>query len=942
MCRQRSNCSHPLPPAEDQIIIMPSASQPWPEDAAILSLSSLYNRWTYSYMNRIFKKGALQRHDKSVEAQLTQQDLYRTPKNDEAALLNAKFWAVYKETNYNFRRTLWLLVKPVFMPAGIWQAVALAAQLSIPMCVMKLLQEIESKTDPSENIIRGTIGYVLAIFFLSITNALCTHRYQFLSYESGIIIRSAVTCAIYERSLDLSPRGRMGLTSGNVTNLVATDTQKLFEVMHDGHQIWSCPLAIVIVIVLLLLIIGPTCLVGAAVLIGLVPLSKRVAQWIIRIRKKRVAVADERIEIVSAMLQDIKITKLMNYEDEFERRVQDARRRELSLVRKEQFVWGLTLIVRVFTPVLASFATFVTYVMVSEDNIMSASIVFTLTMLFNMLKFPINQAGQLLSKAALGVQAIHRISHFMGRETKEHGIVEQHIPAEGDGDEDCVLEVKDGTFHLGGGEESAPPSVERMDNEASNNTAASFTLSGINFRLNKGEVLAVVGPVASGKSTFIQGLLGDVQSSTDTSITMASGSNVSYAAQTPFILSTTVRENITFGSPFDRDRYDRVLDACCLRPDLKQWNAGDLTEIGERGVTMSGGQKQRVSVARAVYADPSVGLFDDILSALDAGTSQKLFDNLFDNVHDAGSLLHNCGVVLVTHSQHILQRVDKIMVLDNGESIFHGSWAELQSFEVDHARHKATLKSMKSSLQLNMLSDDDGAAKIDKDEPQRKTEKQPDLTKDEDARKGEITEAERREHGVSSLAIWLLWFKYAGGILFVTVQVLLMGLDRGSYVAIDFWLATWTSSAGQAISVFGITFPDQYETQLPYVLVYTCLTAFMFCFLVMRSQWMVAGGVRASKRVFSTMTHCVLHAPMSYFDTTPMGRILNRFTYDVEQVDIILAQFISIFVIGKLFLLNSVLSKENNHFVFDPVCSHQTIIPQFPSQHPLGWLPAKL
>src|SRR6056300_1444089 len=115
---------------------------------------------------------------------------------------------------------------------------------------------------------------------------------------------------------------------------------------------------------------------------------------------------------------------------------------------------------------------------------------------------------------------------------------------------------------------------------------------------------------------------------------MKSGSNVSYAAQTPFILSATVRENILFGSPFDRERYEKVLDACCLRPDLLQWPAGDLTEIGERGVTMSGGQKQRVSVARAVYADPSVGLFDDILSALDAGTSQMLFDNLFGSVHD--------------------------------------------------------------------------------------------------------------------------------------------------------------------------------------------------------------------------------------------------------------------------------------------------------------------
>ena len=232
---------------------------------------------------------------------------------------------------------------------------------------MKLLQAVENNPP---DIVQETISYVLAIFFLSIINGLCTHRYQLLSYQSGINIKTAVTCAIYEQSLNLSPIGRGGgLTSGNVTNLVATDTQKLFEVMHEAHQIWSCPLAILIVVVLLLAIIGPSCLVGAAILVGLVPLSKKVAHSIVNIRKKRVAVADERIEIVSAMLQDIKITKLNNYEDQFEKRVQDARSREIQLVKKEQSVWGMTLVIRVFTPVLASYFTFLTFVLSSEENV---------------------------------------------------------------------------------------------------------------------------------------------------------------------------------------------------------------------------------------------------------------------------------------------------------------------------------------------------------------------------------------------------------------------------------------------------------------------------------------------------------------------------------------------------------------------------------------------
>ena len=196
-------------------------------------ISSIYNKLTYNYMNKIFKKGALQRNDKSKDAQfqLTHNDIYRTPQNIEAARMIREFWSIYEETDQNFRRTLWTLVKSTFIPAGICQLFALTAQISIPMCVMKLLQALETGTS-GDGIM---MVYVIAIFLFSVINGLCTHRYQFLSYQSGIILRTALTGAIYEKSLKLSPKGRMGLTNGSITNLVATDTQKLFEVMHEAQ-----------------------------------------------------------------------------------------------------------------------------------------------------------------------------------------------------------------------------------------------------------------------------------------------------------------------------------------------------------------------------------------------------------------------------------------------------------------------------------------------------------------------------------------------------------------------------------------------------------------------------------------------------------------------------------------------------------------------------------
>ena len=469
-----------------------------------------------------------------------------------------------------------------------------------------------------------------------------------------------------------------------------------------------------------------------------------------------------------------------------------------------------------------------------------------------MLKFPINQAGQLLSKAALGVQAMHRISQFMGRDTKELSVKTDSLS---NGHDHSVLEVKDGTFFVGGSEPNKSE-LHSSDYEGlSSDSPATFTLSNINVSVARGEVLAVVGSVASGKSTLIEGLLGDIRSSDNTNISMKG--SVSLAAQTPFILSTTVRENILFGSDYNKERYDKVLDACCLRADLLQWPAGDLTEIGERGVTMSGGQKARVSVARAVYANSDVVLFDDVLSALDAGTSQRLFDNVFANVGDDNSLLHNSGIVLVTHAVHILRRVNKILLLDRGDCIFYGTYEELQTFEPDNSVHLAKIKSMR----LHLTDDDKDSEKSGATGSMRS----PAFADNADVSKGELMSAEEREHGGSALSIWFLWFKYAGGLLFVTVQIVLMACDRGAYVLIDLWLAIWTSSAGQEVMVFGVEFPNQYDgrsAQIPYLIVYTILVAVMLAFLCARSQWAVHGGLKTCERVFSTMTKRVLHAPM--------------------------------------------------------------------------------
>lgn len=556
----------------------------WPEEPGSAPLPILsYRRWTFSYMGRILKRGANQVLTDGTH--LTQQDLYRVPSTMDTAYLDDKFHTVYAQENGHLLKTLWRLAAPTFVPAGFCQLLTVIAQIAVPLLVREVLIILEK--NPYQNVARQGMPYVVLIFIASALNALGTHRQRHLALKSGIVIRAAVVSAAYRRALNLTPDGRSGLTTGEVTNLVAVDAQKLFEVMQEGHLIWSCPLSMILVSILLVLIMGPTTLVGVAVLFAFVPLTTTITAKMVSVRKKRVHVSDERIEIINAMLQGIKVTKLNNYESKYLKRITETRERELAYLRRELYIWGLTLSITVITPVLASAVTYATYVLVDESNILTASTTFTTLLLFSALRFPINYAGRLIGKAAQAHESARRISIFMNRETRAlqgNDSNKEKLSSAKKFTERSVkpiLEVRNAKFRVGGTLRMKSKDAWEVLGPGQSTLAGGFALTDINFSVDRKEILAIAGPVGSGKSTLMNGLIGEVACSPDSIITHQG--RVAYASQIPFILNATLRENILFGSPFDEDRYNKVLDACCLRQDIEQLGAaGDLTEIGER------------------------------------------------------------------------------------------------------------------------------------------------------------------------------------------------------------------------------------------------------------------------------------------------------------------------------------------------------------------------
>jgi len=888
-----------------------------------------------------------------------------------------------KRTKRLLMKSLWKVATPTFLPAGIFQLISILAVSTMPLVVRQLLFVLEEGVD----VTRQGLQWSLWVTFLTLVNGLATQRYRHQAIKTGVALRSAMVNVIYKHALALSPSGKRGLTSGEINNLVAVDAQKLYEVTQELHLVWALPLSIGLVTWFLCMVMGPSTLVGIFSLAGFLPIIKAVTKKMTNARDKRVKLSDERVEIIVSMLMGMRNTKLNGYESKYQARIEAVRKKEMRYLAREQAWWATTLLMTVSSPVLATALTFATFVLTSSPenpHILTAADTFGVLLLFAGLRFPINYAGRLIGAVAQTISAIRRIASFLDRPLREGC---QDGKSKNDNcQSDSLSEIESLPLVLtrahfrvgvpgvpgasGGQAASGRQSIEAIpedttmyfemstvDTKADNSTDVkavekdetqtiasalenggsrdnlSFTVGEFNFQLRRGEVMVVCGPVGSGKSTLINGILEEAEElplprepsedgSTAAPIPMVQKSGrIAYAPQDPFILNLSLRENILFGSDLDLNRYNRVLDVCALRPDIEQLGGSDLVQIGERGVTLSGGQRQRVSLARAAYkADTSACLIlDDPFSALDSGTGKAVFEKL---IAAPDALLKNSAVLLVTHASHFISNkaVDKILLLVNGKNEFIGTWEELTTFNdeehdeqtrraVDHIQSQVrenTDEELKKEDSVKDEDDDSGdqshMSALDGSKKHGYDEASPSDNK-------KIMQKELREHGLSSMKTWFLWFQRAGGIWFGATIVMLMAIDRFFYVAVEWFLAQWTGGAFEPTDILGIEFPaqiDGFSAQSMYLKVFFAIIFVSILFTGIRSEFAVTGGVRATKNVFNSMLGSVLRAPMSYFETIPMGRILNRFTYDTDVNDVTLTQMISMFIISCSWFVASI------------------------------------
>ncbi|KAJ3107343.1 Multidrug resistance-associated protein 1 [Phlyctochytrium bullatum] len=882
-------------------------------------------------------------------------------------------------------KTLWSFGGRMFLAGAVPRFAADSCQLAGPIVLLYLIRHLNGAY-------KGTswdepwYGYVMAciLFLLQVTQTLSFARHFDLTVKLGYKLRTGLIAVNFRKMLRLSPAARNRLTSGKIINVIVSDTNRIDLAMQTLPNLYSAPYLIVVAAGLLIWTLGASALIGLGVLLLYLPCQNFVQATMSRMRTRANKIADERIRITSESLSGVRVIKAYAWEPSFRKTIEDLRKRELTFTRVylllRSCISGMSQVI----PAMAMVVTYVAFERIGGG--LDPGVVFSSLSLFYVLRSPLLMIPLTISQATDAWIAMERIEQVLIAEELTDGpLMLPYAPSspnpaapapDADMDPDVAIEIRDAEFMwaeskapaaAGDGKGDAAKSPTKSPEKSSSKGVASvrveedggpaspttvdgssaqagFTLRVPHLALRRGTLTAVIGAVGAGKSSFLQALVGEMKR---TSGGVKIRGSLGWCPQQAWVLNQTVKGNVLFGKEWEDDRYKQVVGECALEKDLKILPAGDMTEIGERGINLSGGQKQRLSLARAVYFGADVILLDDPLSAVDAHVGRYLFD------HCIQGALSNRTRVLVTHQLHFLPRCDRILLVDNGRIIEDGTFEELMAREgsvtkkmmeefggmeddesegenaveevakpVEEVQEKKEEKSLdvreirfadevadskdaeekeaEPSTKENgsgtdapfLLAKDAAPAdtslsqRLSKSNlnPSKKTSASS-LKKSEDPdaaaggeseaarrKRGRLMTAEERAVGTVTFATFQEYIVQGGGAIMMILVLTSAFAAQVARVMTDNWLAFWSSRRYDLPSA-------------TYQGVYFALGLSQAVFLVVFAFALVYAGLWASQNMHALAVGKVLKAPVAFFDTTPLGRLITRFSRDVDMMD---------------------------------------------------------
>ncbi|EAU90288.2 metal resistance protein YCF1 [Coprinopsis cinerea okayama7 len=844
--------------------------------------ANIYSIWTFGWMTPLMRKGA--------STYVTENDLPPLLERDKSVNLGHGLQRAMK------KHVLW---KALFVAYGGPYAVAAGLKViqdllafAQPQFLRWLLSYISdyqgARLLPDDDPLRPSKfeGFAIAVimFVASVIQTIALNQYFQRTYETGMRVRAGLVTVIYEKALVLSNDER-SRSSGDIVNLMSVDATRLQDLCTYGLIALSGPLQITLAFISLYNLLGWSAFVGVAIMILSVPLNTFIARIMKRMQEQQMKNRDKRTRLMSELLANIKSIKLYAWENTFIRRVLETRNEhELKMLRKIGIVTSLNSLLWSGIPILVAFSSFATAALTSSQPLTS-DVIFPAMSLFMLLQFPLAMFAQVTSNIIEAMVSVRRLADFLeARELQPDArkLVEDAAVREGDE----VLSIKGGEFMWTS--ESIEP-----------------TLEDINLSVKKGELVGVFGRVGAGKTSLLAAIIGDM---TKREGEVVIRGTVAYAPQNPWILSSTVRNNILFSHEYDETFYNLVVEACALGPDLALLPHGDMTEVGEKGITLSGGQRARIALARAVYARADLTLLDDCLAAVDSHVARHLFGKFCHNVIGPNGILADKARVFVTNSVAFVHQFDHIAFIRRGIILEQGTYtslmqnpeAEIAKLVKGHGRGDSSGASGSSTPfppsepETAVMSEDSSNGKVSP--PATSTILTEKVRRDASFPKARIAAIstlqdsaspgltkEHQEKGSVKVEVYRAYIQAASKIGFSLFLLVTVGQQAASVLA-TLTLRYWGEHNRETGSNVGM---------LKYLILYGSfsLGSSIFGGLSSMIMWVYCA-LRSARMLHDSMLYSLMRAPLTFFELTPAGRILNLFSRDTYVVDQILARVI--------------------------------------------------
>ncbi|KAJ3255495.1 hypothetical protein HK103_006226 [Boothiomyces macroporosus] len=795
--------------------------------------SHIFARIYFAWMGSLMKLG--------YQKVLTMEDLWTLAPSDSAAH-NSVLFQKHLSAQLTTKRPS--LVKALFstfsgtvISTALFKFMQDCLQFTQPQ-LLALMMAYAARFNKDSSIDEG-IGIAGLMLITAMTQTIFLHQYFHGCFMLGMRVRSTMITAVYNKALRLSNSARQGSTVGEITNLMAVDASKLADLCNNMNILWSGPFQISIAVYFLYKTLGASVFGGIAIMIIMIPINGYIASVSRALNKKQMKNKDTRTKLMDEILSGIKVLKLYAWEKPFYEKINAIRELELFTLKNIAYLQCCTSFTWSCTPFLVSFTTFAIYSVFGSEPLTSTKVFVSLS-LFNLLGFPLAAFPQVIASVVEASVSISRLLKFFLNEEKDDSAVTlEFVPPFRDENSPPAerICVENGTFGWAKDGESI--------------------LSDISFSVTDAALLAVVGPVGAGKSSLLSAILGDTYKQGG-SVTVRG--TIAYVPQTAWIMNSTVRENILFGQPFDEAFYNQTVQACGLGPDLDSLIAGDFTEIGERGINLSGGQKQRIAIARAVYSRADIYLFDDALSAVDAHVGRHIFDHILG----PAGLLKSKARVFVTHGIHYLPQVDAVMTLNNGTIGEMGTYQALMSNKSHFYNLIKEYGKQKNEQPKELKSFAIG--KILKEENDKTKTQNGTLIEKETSAKGKVN--------------WKVYQTYAQScnswyvIGFLCIAVLAQGISVSQNILLSEWAKS--NDNGNTSVLWWLVGYGSLGLLYSSFVVFQVLFAWVFC------------GIGSARHLHDDLLRNVLRLPQSFFDTTPLGRIINRFSKDQYTIDEVL------------------------------------------------------